>query len=137
MHHLANLARNLATGLRLVLFLPVSRLAFRIDQVQLLLLLILSALLDLGIDWARYGGNGEFSWFGLGNEFFGAGILLVTAALLALAFRDSALVLALPVLVLAAFPLVQVVRVAPELAADLFPHDGLFPMLFDAAMIAW
>jgi len=116
MHHFANLARNLAAGLRLVLFVPVSRLAFRIDLVQLLLLLVLSALIDLGVDWARFGADGEFSWFGLGNEFFGAGLLLVSAALLALAFRESALVLALPVLVLAAFPLVQIVRVAPERA---------------------
>lgn len=137
MHYLANLARNLAAGLRLALFLPVSRLAFRIDLVQLLLLLVVSALVDLGVDWLRFGADGEFSWFGLGNEFFGAGILLVTAALLALAFRESALVLALPVLVLAAFPLVQIVRVAPELVPDFFPHDGLFATVFDAVMIAW
>ncbi len=61
----------------------------------------------------------------------------MTAALLALAFRETALVLALPVLVLAAFPLVQIVRVAPELVPDFFPHDGLFPMVFDGVMIAW
>jgi hypothetical protein len=33
-HHLANLARNLGAGLRLVLMLPVSRLRFRVDLVQ-------------------------------------------------------------------------------------------------------
>ena len=137
MHHFANLARNLAAGLRLVLFVPVSRLAFRIDLVQLLLLLVLSALIDLGVDWARFGADGEFSWFGLGNEFFGAGLLLVSAALLALAFRESALVLALPVLVLAAFPLVQIVRVAPELAPGIFPREPPFTVAFDALMIAW
>ena len=107
-HHFANLARNLAAGLRLALFLPVSRLAFRIDLAQLLLLLVVSALIDLGVDWVRYGADGYFSWFGLGNEIFGAGVLLLTAAVLALAFRQRALVLALPVLVLAGFPLLQV-----------------------------
>jgi len=85
MHHIANLVRNLVAGLRLAIFLPVSRLAFRIDLVQLLLLLAVSAAIDIGVDWARFGADGYFSWFGLGNEFFGAGLLLVTAALLALA----------------------------------------------------
>ena len=40
MHELVNLGRNLVAGLRLALFLPVSRLAFRIDVVQLLLLFV-------------------------------------------------------------------------------------------------
>jgi hypothetical protein len=137
MHHVANLFRNLGAGLRLVLFLPVSRLAFRIDLVQLLLLLAVSAALDFGVDWARYGTNGNFSLFGLGNEFFGAGVLLVSAALLALAFGQTALVLAVPVVVLAAFPLLQIVRAAPDLLPDLVPHSGLFPIVFDGLMIAW
>jgi len=138
MHYTANLFRNLGAGLRLALFVPVSRLAFRIDLVQLLLLLVVSAALDFGVDWLRYGaGGGEFSWFGLGNEFFGAGILLVTAALLALAFKQPTLALALPVLVLAAFPIIQIVRTVPELAPDAVPSSRLFTMAFDALMILW
>ena len=137
MHYIANLVRNLAAGLRLVLFLPVSRLAFRIDLVQLLLLLVVSAALDVGVDWVRFGTDGQFSWFGLGNEFFGAGVLLVTAALLALAFRQTDLVLAVPVIVLAAFPLLQIVRLAPELAPDAVPQTELFSLVFDGLMIAW
>ena len=60
--------------------------------------------IDVGGDWVRYGPDARFSWFGAGSEFFGAGVLLLTAALLALAFRQRALALAIPVLVLAAFP---------------------------------
>lgn len=137
MHHIANLFRNLAAGLRLVLFLPVSRLAFRIDLVQLLLLLVVSAALDLAVDWARFGAVGDFSWLGLGNEFFGAGVLLVSAALLALAFGETSLVLAVPVLVLAGFPLLQIVRVAPDILQVAMLRTGLFPIVFDGLMIVW
>jgi hypothetical protein len=136
MHHVANLFRNLGAGLRLALFVPVSRLAFRIDLVQLLLLLVVSAAIDFAIDWVRYGRGGEFSWFGLGNEFFGAGILLVTAALLALAFRQATLVLALPVLVLAGFPIIQIVRAVPELAPGILPSE-LFALAYDTVMLLW
>ncbi|MEO8304606.1 MAG: C13 family peptidase [Betaproteobacteria bacterium] len=136
-HHLVNLYRNLAAGLRLVAFLPVSRLAFRIDLVQLLLLLVVSALLDVAVDWVRYGAEGYFSWFGLGNEFFGAGILLLSAAILALAFRQTALVLALPVLVLAGFPLLQILRVVPTIAPLETKSADFVWLVFDGAMIAW
>jgi len=139
MHHFANLVRNLAAGLRLAAFLPVSRLAFRIDLVQLLLLLAVSALIDVGVDWARFGADGYFSWFGLGNEFFGAGLLLVTAALLSLAFGQSSLLLAIPVVVLAAFPLPQIVRVIPEFAeaALQLARSAAFANGFEWLMIGW
>jgi len=136
-HELANLVRNLAAGLRLALFMRVSRLAFRIDLTQLLLLLVVSALLDLGTDWVRYGAEGDFSWYGLGNEFFGAGVLLLSAALLALAFGQPALVLALPVLVLAGFPLLQLMRVAPNFAAGAVPDWDAYAPMFDVLTIAW
>jgi hypothetical protein len=117
-HHFVALARNLVGGLRLAFFMPVSRLAFRIDLVQLLLLLVVSALIDLGVDWLRYGADGYFTWFGLGNEIFGAGILLLTSAVLALAFGQRAFVLALPVLLLSGFPVLQVLRAVPGAAFD-------------------
>jgi hypothetical protein len=136
-HPLFNLARNLAAGLRLVLFLPVSRLAFRIDLVQLLLLLVVSAALDFGVDWARFGADGYFSWLGLGNEFFGAGVLLLSAAVIALAFGQTALVLAIPVLVLAGFPLLQILRVVPTYAPEPTQTWEAFWLVFDGLMIAW
>jgi len=136
-HELVNLVRNLAAGMRLALFLPVSRLAFRIDLVQLLLLLVVSAVLDIGIDWVRHGADGYFSWFGLGNEIFSAGVLLLSAALLALAFGRHALVLAVPVLVLAGFPLPQLVRALPDAVGDAIPFRNLYRDASDGLMIVW
>ena len=136
-HHLADLVRNLAAGLRLVLFLPVSRLAFRIDLVQLLLLLVVSALLDAGGDWVRYSANGYFTWLGLGNEFFGAGVLLLSAAILTLAFGEGALMLSVPVLLLAGFPLLQVLRIVPAIASDALPMWAQYEWAFEFLMIAW
>jgi hypothetical protein len=135
--HLVNLARNLAAGLRLVLVLPVSRLSFRIDFVQLLLLLVLSAFIDIGIDWVRYGAEGYFTWLGLGNEIFGAGVLLITALILALAFRQREIALALPVLVLSGFPLLQIVRVLPSMLSLPTPASVAWWSAFDALMVLW
>ena len=136
-HQLANLFRNLAAGLRLVWFLPVSRLAFRIDVVQLLLLLVVSALLDVGIDWIRYGTDGYFTWFGLGNEIFGAGLLLLSASVLALAFGQNALILAVPVLLLAGLPLLQVLRATPIVLSDAVPMWAAYGPAFEMLMIVW
>jgi hypothetical protein len=136
-HHFTALVRNLAAGVRLAFFLPVSRLAFRIDLLQLLLLLAVSAVIDLGVDWFRYGTDGYFSWFGLGNEIFGAGILLLTAAVLALAFGQRAFVLALPVLLLSGFPVLQILRVVPGAAFDATPAWEIHWAVFEAIMILW
>ena len=136
-HHFASLVRNLVAGLRLACLLPVSRLAFRIELVQLLLLLVVSAVIDLGVDWLRYGADGYFTWFGLGNEIFGAGILLLTAAVLALAFGQRAFVLALPVLLLSGFPVLQILRVVPGAAFDATPAWEIHWAVFEAIMILW
>lgn len=108
-----SLARNLAAGLRLALFLPVRRLAFRADVPQLLALLVVSALVDIAADAMRYGGSGVFSWYGLGSEVGSGGILLLSAAVLALVHRDRSLTLAIPVIALAAFPLLQIANGLP------------------------
>jgi hypothetical protein len=136
-HQLANLARNLAAGLRLALFLPVSRLAFRIDLAQLLGLLVVSAAVDVAVDWVRYGSYGYFTWHGLGGEIFSAGVLLLTAAILALAFDRRPLALALPVLVLAGFPLLQLLRMVPDTMFDATPAWEVYWDAFEALMIAW
>jgi hypothetical protein len=134
---LANLLRNLAAGLRLALFLRVSRLAFRIDVMQLLLLFAVSAALDFGVDWVRYGPDAYFSWYGAGSEVFAGGMLLLTAALLALALRESALVLAAPVLVLAAYPLLQVLHAVPYAVYDASPTWEPFWSALQWLLLAW
>jgi hypothetical protein len=101
------------------------------------LLLVVSAVIDLGVDWIRYGSDGYFTWFGLGNEIFGAGVLLVTAVILALAFGQREVALALPVLVLSGFPLVQVVRVLPSVLFVPTPASIVWWTAFDAVMVLW
>lgn len=112
-HAIADLGRNLRAGLRLALFMPVTRLAFRIDLEQLLLLFAFSTALDIATDWIHLGHDARFSWQGAGGELFTIGVLLVVAAAQALMFRQRALMLAVPVLALAAYPISQVVHIAP------------------------
>ena len=79
---LANLAAATSrAGLRLALFLPVSRLAFRIDLVAARCCCSsLSALIDVGARLgARRRRRAMFAWSAPGNEFFGAGVLLLIA----------------------------------------------------------
>jgi hypothetical protein len=133
----AKLARNLVAGLRLALFAPVARLAFRIDVVQLLLLFALSALVDFCADGVRYGPDAHFSWFGAGNELFAAGLMLLSVAVLALVFRQGALILAIPVLALAAYPVLQVALTLPAVLERWSPVR-LPPWLpLDGVVLAW
>ena len=94
-HHLRNLGRNLWSGFRLALFMPVARLAFRIDFAQLLLLFVASAAIDIFTEWIQVGADAHCTWFGAGGEFFTAGLLLLRAVLQALLFRERALALAI------------------------------------------
>ena len=112
-HAIAGLGRNLKAGVRLALFLPVTRLAFRIDLAQLLLVFAFSTLIDIATDWIHLGPDARFSWFGAGGELFTIGVLLVAAAAQAVVFRQRALALAVPVLALASYPISQVVHIAP------------------------
>lgn len=102
------LACNLAAGVKLALFLPVGKLAFRIGLGQLLALFAVSALCDVAADAMRYGADGTFSWYGLGSEVFSGGLLLLASAVFALFRRDRSLTLAIPVIALASFPVLQV-----------------------------
>ena len=109
------LGRNLAAGLRLALFLPVERARFRISVTQLLLVVVLSAAIDIDADWVRAAHEARFSLLGLHGEIFALGLLALASATLAILRRDGELYLALPIVVLASFPLVQIVHVLPDL----------------------
>ena len=67
----SSLGRNLVAGLRTSFFLPVSRLAFRVDLAQLVALFVISALLDLLRDWLRTDSDRVFSLLGAGTELYG------------------------------------------------------------------
>ena len=47
--------RNLLAGFRLAVFMPVERVAFHVSAAQLLLVVILSAAIDIDADWVRAG----------------------------------------------------------------------------------
>ncbi len=134
---LVSFARNLAAGARLAFFLPVTRLAFRIDVAQLLLLFCLSAVIDVAADAWRHSPDPQFSWFGAGSELFGLGALVATAAVIAVAVRQPALTLALPVIVLAAFPAVQVAHVVTPLLFEFVPQSRPFARWADFAVLGW
>jgi hypothetical protein len=116
---LASLLRNLIAGARLSLFMPVTRLAFRIDLAQLLLLFIFSAAIDVAGDWFKTGPARQFSLYGAGTELYTGGLLLLVSTVLALMFRQRTLALAIPLIVLASVPIVQVLNfLLPYLNGD-------------------
>jgi len=131
-----SLVRNLLAGLRLAFFLPVSRFAFRADLVQLVLLFIVSAALDVARDVLRTGPERVFSLLGAGSEFFGAGVLLFLAALIALALRQRGLALTLPVVVLAALPPLQVALEAPATFQQA-GMPGRYAPFVQGAVLVW
>lgn len=134
---LGTLARNLWAGMRLAVFAPVSRLAFRVDTVQLLLLFGVLCLVDIGGDHLRYA-DAPFNLLGVGSELAGLALLCVMALLVALAVIGvPATALALAVTALASLPLVRAAYYALSLASahDVTRHGLLATGL--VAILAW
>jgi hypothetical protein len=117
---LSALVANLRAGARLALFLRVARLDFRIDARALVLLVVFSALVDIGVERVLAGPDALLDLAAVGGELASLAILVLVAALLGAAFRDASLALALPVIVLASMPLVQAGVLLP-LALDYVP----------------
>ena len=114
---LRDLGRNLLSGGLMVFGQRAKRLAFRISVPQLLALFGVSALLDIGVDFARQGPGAVLTLSGLVGEGFYGAILMLFAALLALAFRQPGYALALPVVLLSGEWPLQVVRMGVAFAA--------------------
>jgi hypothetical protein len=133
---LANFMRNLGAGLRLAGFLRIRRLDFRIDLVQLILLFLLSAGIDIVGDWFRATPPRTFSWLGAGPELYAAGLMLLTSALIALLNRQRDAALAIPVLAFSSLPLVQAIHYLPYLVQ---PGGGLSDVLVFAeyGIVVW
>jgi hypothetical protein len=137
-HALRGLGRNLVAGLRLALFLPVERLAFRIGLAELVALFVASSAFDVLTDWVAYGPDAQFSWLGLGGELFSAGAVLLVAAALALAFRQRQLALAIPVIAFASYFVVQLAHTAPfALAASDESIPAWAGDAFTTALATW
>jgi hypothetical protein len=134
---LRDLVRNLASGVRLVFGRPVTLLSFRIGVAPLLALLVVSALLDIGVERLRAGPGAEFVLAGLvGEGFFGA-LLMLFAALLSLAFRQPSYALALPVIVLSGEWPLQVARMGIAAAVRGDPALLGAGLRADQVMLAW
>ena len=131
------LGRNLAAGLRLALFMPVERVAFRISATQLVLVVVLSAAIDIDADWVRAAHEARFSLLGLHGEIFALGLLALVSAVLAIVRRDGELYLALPIVVLASFPLVQVIHVLPDLPRTSAIVSAETKSIFEYAVLVW
>ena len=114
----SDLLANLRAGARLACFLTVERSAFRIGPAQLVLLAVVSALLDNGADWIRAQPGAALDWAALGAELASLAVLVVVAALVAWFRRDPELLVALPIVVLASFPLVQLANLGPWFVAE-------------------
>src|SRR4029434_711816 len=78
-----------------------------------------------------------FSWFGFGSEVFAAGLTMVSAAILALAFRQPALTGAIPGLVLSGYPLIQLAHVALAAALRWGTPTNTVATAFDWLIVAW
>ncbi len=120
---LADLWRNLVAGFRLAFGLPVPLLSFRVSVRQLLLLLALSVLIGATNDYVRAGAHPLLSVNAIVFEGFDAAVLLLIAVVLAAAFRQPHLRLALPVIVLASEPALGVVNLVLALPGN---QGGLF-----------
>ncbi|HEV8502471.1 MAG TPA: C13 family peptidase [Casimicrobiaceae bacterium] len=134
---LRSLARNLAAGLRLALFLPVSRLAFRVDAVQLLLLFALSCTIDIGGDRLRFGAGAPFVTQGAGTELAGIALLGLVAIVVALWLRRASLALSIVVTAMAALLIVQVVHYLPYAVADVAPRVARVIDAGGLVVLAW
>jgi hypothetical protein len=132
---LTALVRNLVAGARLASFVRVDRTAFRVDLVQWVLIVVVSALVDIALDGVRAAPDASWSPLGVNGELFALGLLMVTSAVIAMLCRDAALFVALPIATLAAFPLLQVVHALP--AALHFDLPEPWSTAFEIAMLAW
>jgi hypothetical protein len=110
---LAALVANVRAGARLSLFLRVSRPEFRIDALALVLLVIVSAAVDVGVERVLAGPDAAFDFTAIGGELASLAILMLVASVLAVAFNDLSLPLALPVVVLASMLPVQACALLP------------------------
>jgi hypothetical protein len=131
------LVRNLTSGARMVFGRPVTLVAFRISVAQLIALLAVSALLDIGLDALRAAPGAEFTVTGLvGEGFFGA-LLMLFAALLSLAFRQPAYALALPVIVLSGEWPLQLARMGITAAVRGDPTLFAAGVRAEQVVLAW
>lgn len=134
---LNGLGRNLFAGLRLALFMRVERSAFRVSAAQLVLIVLVSAAIDIDADWVRAPLDARFSLLGLHGELFALGLLVLSSAVIAMLRRERDIYLALPIVILASFPAIQVVHLLPSLPNASNAVSKTARDIFEYAMFAW
>jgi hypothetical protein len=134
---LAALGRNLVAGLRLALLVRVERRAFRVSAAQLLLIVLVSAAIDVCADWLRAPQDARFSLLGVHGELYALGLLVLSSALIAMLRRERDIYLALPIMILASYPAIQILHVLPSLPGAAARVSELTRDLFEYGVLAW
>ncbi|MEO8136264.1 MAG: C13 family peptidase [Betaproteobacteria bacterium] len=101
-HFLKQLQHNLGGGLRLALLRPVRQVEFRISPAQFVALAIIGALCASLVDLVLVSGAAQWHSAALGDHVRDSALLLSLTWVLALCLRAPAVTLALPVVLLAA-----------------------------------
>lgn len=136
---LADLARNLGSGVRLAFWRPLGREDFRFSADQLVLLAVFQLLLNLAIGFVATGPDGYLDWDALPGAAFPFLLLLAAAYLVGKVYGRDAIALELPIVLLAPAPVFTVFFVLEELLAqagvfdDGFVPDRIVPIVY----LAW
>jgi hypothetical protein len=139
-----DLWRNLKSGLRLAIAMPVSLLSFRVSVRQFIVLAVLNILAGAMVDYVRAGAESIFAPHAIVYEGFNIAALLLIGAVLSAGFRQAHLKLALPVILLASEPvlaLFDLILTLPGNQGELFGYPtfwigvGLSVAWF--AMMCW
>jgi hypothetical protein len=131
--HFSSLARNVAAGTRLALFLPVRAHHFRASALDFALLSLFSFVLWVAAAAARLGFDGEFDPTAVPGYMAGIVLVLAAAMLIALAFRAPSQLLLIAVALSASQPVFHVVALVLILAG--LPAWSAVPMFY--AFLGW
>lgn len=137
---LMGVARNVAAGARLALFVPVRRLDYRVSGAHFAALLAFNFLIWLIVAALREGRYGRLEPLAVTSYFAAVPLVLVTALLVARIYRDPEVALALAVAFIASDPVLEFSGLAltlfapPEWGGWLFL--GLFAWIWAVAVRA-
>ncbi len=136
--------RNIRSGLRLALGLPVSLLEFRVSVRQFLVVFLFNIAIGVLVDYVRAGPDPVLSTHAIVFEGFMGAVLLLIGALLSAAFRQPHLKLSVPVVVLASEPvlsLLSLILTLPGAQGGLFGYStqlaGFWVLIAWLAFVYW
>jgi hypothetical protein len=136
--------RNIGSGLRVALGLPVSLLSFRPSVRQLLLVFCFNVAVGAGVEYVRAGPDPVLSTYAIVFEGFMGAVLLLMGALLSAAYRQPHLKLAVPLIVLASEPvlsLLSLILTLPGTQGSWFGYSiqiaGYWVLIVWLAFVYW